>query len=340
MKVSRFMRPSRLWVATAAAWLTLSAAIVPGASAGEAPTTPAASPGPFADLTPLHWAAQPLAALKAAGVVRGDGSGRFFPDRPVTRAELAKMIVTAHGLAPSTAVIPVFADVSGTVWHRPFVEMAYRMAIIQGRGASFEPASTVSRQELAVIMVRAMAWEKAAQDLSWSAVQTALQFTDRRQIEGWAENYVALAVQRGLLQGTGDGRFRPDEPATRVQAAAVIARHLMVPREGLQETTVDGIRLRYLQALDTTATAYGAGEPWLSDTSALGLKVRDGLVAVDPSVIPLGSHIYVEGYGYGIAGDTGGAIKGNRIDLYISDSAEKVLAFGYQKRRVYILMRP
>jgi len=45
-------------------------------------------------------------------------------------------------------------------------------------------------------------------------------------------------------------------------------------------------------------------------------------IAVDPSVIPLGSKVYVDGYGYAIAADTGGAIKGNRIDLYLNSSSE------------------
>jgi 3D (Asp-Asp-Asp) domain-containing protein len=49
--------------------------------------------------------------------------------------------------------------------------------------------------------------------------------------------------------------------------------------------------------------------------TAIGLKVGHGVVAVDPKYIPLGTRLYVEGYGYAIAADTGGAIKGNRIDL-------------------------
>ncbi|TET95518.1 MAG: hypothetical protein E3J29_06720, partial [Dehalococcoidia bacterium] len=50
-------------------------------------------------------------------------------------------------------------------------------------------------------------------------------------------------------------------------------------------------------------------------TTATGTTVRKGTVAVDPSVIPLGTRMYIPGYGYGVAEDTGGAVIGNIIDL-------------------------
>ena len=84
------------------------------------------------------------------------------------------------------------------------------------------------------------------------------------------------------------------------------------------------------------ATAYSPQEPGLTDTTASGLKAQHGVVAVDPSVIPLGTRLFVEGYGYAIAADTGGAIKGNRIDLCFDTLAE-VNAYGWRTVRVEIL---
>lgn len=95
----------------------------------------------------------------------------------------------------------------------------------------------------------------------------------------------------------------------------------------------------YLSTYSMVATAYtGHG------FTAMGLKpVRDpnGLstVAVDPKVIPLGSKVYVEGYGYAIASDTGGAIKGNKLDVYMN-SNEDCFAFGRRTVTVNLIAYP
>jgi 3D (Asp-Asp-Asp) domain-containing protein/uncharacterized protein YabE (DUF348 family) len=67
-----------------------------------------------------------------------------------------------------------------------------------------------------------------------------------------------------------------------------------------------------------------------------GTTVRVGTVAVDPKIIPLGTKLFVEGYGYAVAEDVGSAIKGNKIDLYMNTHAE-CLIFGRKRIRVYIL---
>ena len=71
-----------------------------------------------------------------------------------------------------------------------------------------------------------------------------------------------------------------------------------------------------------TATAYTASCSGCSGTTATGINLHANpnakVIAVDPNVIPLGSKVFVEGYGYAIAADTGGAIKGNKIDVFIT----------------------
>ncbi|NLY79641.1 MAG: DUF348 domain-containing protein [Lysinibacillus sp.] len=89
-----------------------------------------------------------------------------------------------------------------------------------------------------------------------------------------------------------------------------------------------------------TATAYTPYCDGCSGTSAYGINLRDNpdlkVIAVDPDVIPLGSKVWVEGYGYAIAGDTGGAIKGNKIDILVQTKKE-AYNWGRKKVRIKVL---
>lgn len=96
--------------------------------------------------------------------------------------------------------------------------------------------------------------------------------------------------------------------------------------------------LNYSKVLNMNATAYSPdpAENGGYSVTALGTPLRRGVVAVDRRVIPLGTKLYIEGYGYARAEDTGGAIKGNRIDLLFNTKAE-CRNFGRRTVKVYIL---
>lgn len=98
--------------------------------------------------------------------------------------------------------------------------------------------------------------------------------------------------------------------------------------------------IRYTDVLDMEATAYYPGPEstgvWADGFTSMGLKAGHGVIAVDPSVIPLGTKVYIPGYGIAIAGDVGGAIKGNIIDLAF-DTYREAMHFGRQRVKVYIL---
>lgn len=93
---------------------------------------------------------------------------------------------------------------------------------------------------------------------------------------------------------------------------------------------------RYSRSIIMRASAYSAYDPGNGNRTYSGNLLRKGLVAVDPSVIPLGTRLYIKGYGYAIADDIGGAIKGNRIDLAF-DSHREAINFGLQRVTVYVL---
>ncbi|WP_304648879.1 3D domain-containing protein [Sporosarcina sp. ACRSM] len=92
--------------------------------------------------------------------------------------------------------------------------------------------------------------------------------------------------------------------------------------------------------LFVTATAYTAYCKGCSGTTAYGIDLRSNpdrkVIAVDPRVIPLGTKVWVEGYGEAIAGDTGGAIKGHKIDVFIP-SYERAMEWGVKKVKMKVL---
>lgn len=83
--------------------------------------------------------------------------------------------------------------------------------------------------------------------------------------------------------------------------------------------TGDG-EIKFWKKMRVYATHYDSHCPGCDDYTAIGLKQGKGVIAVDPKVIPLRSKVYVPGYGMAIAGDTGGAIRGNIIDLGFDDA--------------------
>lgn len=120
---------------------------------------------------------------------------------------------------------------------------------------------------------------------------------------------------------------------------------------GTQEvvTTASGERFSYSRVIDCLATAYDASAEengGYAGQTATGVPLLPGVVAVDPRVIPLGSRLYIEvvgtkgwsggDYGFAVAADTGGAIKGNRVDLFFA-SRSVCNNFGRRDVRVYVL---
>jgi uncharacterized protein YabE (DUF348 family) len=118
----------------------------------------------------------------------------------------------------------------------------------------------------------------------------------------------------------------------------------------LNHKTARGDNVRYQKVLDMRATAYTASfkdtgkdpDHPLFGITATGIRAYKGVIAVDPRVIPLGTRVYVEvagdtpDYGYAVAADTGGAIKGDLIDLYY-DSQDFVDRWGVKRVKVYVL---
>ncbi len=102
--------------------------------------------------------------------------------------------------------------------------------------------------------------------------------------------------------------------------------------DGSYETVSRQIKIQDRRPVEFIATAY----TYTGYRTAVGAKTRRGVVAVDPKVIRLGTRMYIEGYGYAVAADTGGAIKGKKIDVFL-ETRQDALKWGRRRVNVYIL---
>ena len=92
----------------------------------------------------------------------------------------------------------------------------------------------------------------------------------------------------------------------------------------------------FSRVIRVEATAYSSAQPGLSAYTALGTICQRGVIATDPNIIPLGTRVFIPGYGYAVAEDTGGAIVGHKIDVAF-DTVAECYEFGRQFIDIYIL---
>ena len=174
----------------------------------------------FPDVPPANEFHQQIISLAAAGVVSGYSDGLFHPEDLVTRAQFAKIIVLAlgrHTAAIDNASTPTFTDVpyTGSDYPYDFVEEAAGLGIIQGYGnGTFGPQATVSRAQLALMLVRA-----GGDRLDMPPASYACPFTD---VPTYAWEAVRVARYNNLLSGKTATKFDPYSSATRGHVAKMV----------------------------------------------------------------------------------------------------------------------
>lgn len=104
----------------------------------------------------------------------------------------------------------------------------------------------------------------------------------------------------------------------------------------LNDSEFSGELPDFSRIIRVEATAYSSAESGMGAYTALGTLCRRGVIAVDPGIIPLGTKVFIPGYGYAVAEDTGGAIVGHKIDVAF-DSVAECYEFGRQFIDLYIV---
>ena len=182
----------------------------------------------FKDVAASYWAFDEITALAAKKVLAGYTDGTFKPAGKVTREEFAKMIVVAKGLSLLKPATPTFTDVLASRWSYGYVEAAVKAGYILGIGGhKFAPASQIKRQDMAVLLVRVLGQEGAA-----NAIKEPVAFAnDESKIGTYAIGAVTIAVRPRVQFLTWD-KFRnlnPTLSATRGDCAFAIYNTIVPP---------------------------------------------------------------------------------------------------------------
>lgn len=177
----------------------------------------------FTDVSASHWSAAAIEAMFKKGVVSGMGDGSFMPDKPVTRAEFAKMLISAIFSQTPAAGDAGFADVAADAWYASCVNTAFELGIVSGVDAShFAPDAQISRQDMAVML------ERALEKINFRPAAQQKSFSDDAEIAQYAREAVALLGGAGILNGMGDNKFEPQGVLSRAQAVCAIYKTLEI----------------------------------------------------------------------------------------------------------------
>lgn len=178
----------------------------------------------FTDML-VHWAKADVTTLSEKLIVEGTGKNMFEPRRDITRAEFAALIVRSLGI--EAAGTSKFKDVAAGKWYAGAVAAAAEAGIVNGyEDGTFKPNASISRKELAAMVVRALEYAGVESKLTDAEVTATLaNFTDTATL-GWAKGEVAAAVKAGVVQGQTTTKVAGNLSANRAEAATMVYRFL------------------------------------------------------------------------------------------------------------------
>ena len=196
----------------------------------------------FAD-TKGHWAENIINKLADAGIVHGISDTEFNPDGTVTRAEFLKMALGAADIEETEYRKGECLDVIASDWFAPCVQSAldrglipegmisgYSVEIVESENGSkavysgtFGGNTPIKREEMAYITQSVYQYSMSEGSLANLEIPVDIPFDDVNRVSLWALDGVRHAYTNGLIFGMEDGTFRPQDTATRAQAAVIIS---------------------------------------------------------------------------------------------------------------------
>ncbi|WP_036692249.1 S-layer homology domain-containing protein [Paenibacillus tyrfis] len=179
-----------------------------------------------------HWGKELVNEMGSRMVVGGVGNGLFEPDRAITRAEFAAIVVKALGLKADAAGAS-FSDVKDGDWYSPYIQAAYANGIISGyENGQFGSMDNITREQAMTIVARAMKITGLEADLAVNETsQTLAGFSDAGLISDYAKAGIAASVKAGLVSGRSSSQIAPGDNMSRAEVAAIVQK--LLQRSGL-----------------------------------------------------------------------------------------------------------
>jgi len=176
----------------------------------------------FKDVPEDHWARKPIEFLGTIGLVSGYPDGTFRPERTLTRAELATLLVRAKNITLADKANGAFSDVPMTHWAAKYIEAAKDAGLVKGYpDGTFRPDAKIKKAEGVTVMARLEGLETLAQELK-EDVDDA-RFTDIET--SWAAGYIMAADEVGLLEYLEDAMtFNANAEFNRAEAVEILSK--------------------------------------------------------------------------------------------------------------------
>jgi S-layer homology domain/Glucodextranase, domain B len=226
----------------------------------------------FTDVPTNHWAVTPIQQLATAGLIEGYPTGAFQPERALSRAELATLLVKSKGIDSGPVAGKIFKDVPVSHWAAKSIKDAVAMGLVTGYpDRTFKPNNKISRTEGVVVLAR-------FGELQQQNMLTANIYPDV-STRSWASPFIAAAKTAGLLDYIGNNNFEPRRVLTRAEAVEMLAKttYVRAKLDNLMDWTVGFVP-------ETAKTAVAAvpitGQPV---ANVVGLPVPGQGASVMPS---------------------------------------------------------
>jgi len=186
----------------------------------------------FWDVGKEHWAFEYIAELSLCGVINGYADGSFKPENTVTRAEWAKIMILVAGITPNDNSVR-FSDMKGH-WANTYVNAASKY-LTAFSDNSYRPNQAVTREDVTMALVKLKGYSLDEVDYS-----VLTRFKDTASISNSMKVYVAIAVEKGLINGFEDSTFRGQATLTRAEASTLLWRAFQFGNDNKIEASESG----------------------------------------------------------------------------------------------------